>query len=129
MQLFAQIHDPSGERVVGYEGMDAATVTALLTQAGIPFDLIDAATFRNFLAAHQPVPQTAAQLLAFERTQAVNELTVGTQALTKLQRAILLVILDEINVIRGLLVPSQVARTPAQFKSAIQAKINSGAAD
>lgn len=125
-KLYVLIHDPAGDRVASYDGMTQATITTLQS---FPFDFIDQAAYDAFILTHLPIPPTAAQILAAERTQAIGELTSGTQPLTKLQRAILLVILDEINVIRGLLVPSQIARTAVQFRNAVQAKINSGAAD
>ncbi len=73
--------------------------------------------------------QTPAGILAGERASAISELNTGTQPLTKLERAILLVTLDEVNLIRSLLVPAQPPRTITQFKNAVQTKINSGAAD
>lgn len=63
------------------------------------------------------------------RNAAVSNFNSSSDAINKLQRAVVLVILDEINLIRGLLVPSQQPRTIAQLKTAIQNKINSGAAD
>ena len=47
----------------------------------------------------------------------------------KLIRALALVLLDEVNTIRALLVPAQGARTIAQLRTAIQGKINAGTAD
>lgn len=126
MKLFALVHDPTGDRAVSYEGMDQTTVTSLQT---FPFDVIDEETYNAFVLAHVPTPLTPAQILAVERAGAIGELLTGTQPLTKLERAILLVILDEVNVIRALLPGPPAPRTITQFKNAVQAKINAGAAD
>ena len=44
-------------------------------------------------------------------------------------RALLLVMLDEINLIRSKLVPALPPRTPVQLKAAIRAKLDAGQAD
>lgn len=67
-----------------------------------------------------------ADALAKRRAATIALLNGGDQMIS---RAMLLVLLDEINTIRGLLVPSQTARTLAQMKTAITNKINSGVAD
>lgn len=72
---------------------------------------------------------TPSGILSAQRTGAVNELTNDPTANAKFIRAVFLVELDEINLIRSLLVPSQTPRTVAQFKTAVQNKINSGSAD
>lgn len=63
------------------------------------------------------------------RTDAINLLLSDPSSNSKFIRAVLLVILDEINVIRALLPGPPAPRTAAQFKTAIQNKINSGVAD
>jgi hypothetical protein len=128
-KLFVQIHDPAGERAVSYEGMDAATITGLVQQFGFPFDFIEQAAYDAFVEAHKPVPPTPAQIIASFRSAAASELTASSQPLSVLQKAILAVILDEINTIRGLLVPAATPRTVAQFKNAIQNKITGGQGD
>lgn len=82
----------------------------------------------NTIAPADPAPDPALNLAA-ERLGAFANLVNGTDPNNKLMRAILLVILDEINVIRGLLAPSQSARTVVQMKNAIQNKLTSGTAD
>lgn len=72
---------------------------------------------------------TPAGILTKQRADAVTQLNTDPSANAKVIRAVFLVTLDEINVIRGLLVPSQPPRTMAQFRTAVANKINSGAAD
>ena len=62
------------------------------------------------------------------RGTAVNNLGV-TVDVYMLLRALMLVLLDEVNLIRSLLVPAQTARTAAQVRTAITNKINAGNAD
>lgn len=66
---------------------------------------------------------------SLSRNDAVTNLVTGTGADAKLMRAILLVILDEINTIRQLPSLAQASRTVNQLRTAVQNKINSGAAD
>ncbi|GEM_PF-3605118 len=47
----------------------------------------------------------------------------------KLLRAVVLVVMDEINILRAAVVPSLPALTANQIRTAIQNKINTGAAD
>jgi len=129
MQLFAVVHDSAGDRAVTYDGMDQPTVTGLLTQTGFTFDFIDKPTYDAFIVAHQPVPPTPAQILASVHSQAVATAATGLDPLSTLQRAILLVILDQLNAIRALLPIPLGAVTPAQAKAAVVAKINAGVAD
>lgn len=82
----------------------------------------------NVTQAADPLP-TPAQILADLRNSAGTELATDTSGNAKLIRAVFLVELDEINLIRSLLVPAQSARTIQQFKTAVQNKITSGAAD
>lgn len=63
------------------------------------------------------------------RAQALAQFLTSTAPSDKLLRAVLLVILDEVNVIRALPALAQTPRTVNQFKSAVQTKLNSGAAD
>jgi len=72
---------------------------------------------------------TAAAILSDERAAAITELLSDTSPNAKFIRAVLLVILDEINVIRALLPGPPAARTIAQLKTAVQNKINAGTAD
>jgi hypothetical protein len=44
-------------------------------------------------------------------------------------RAFMLVVLDEINIVRARLVPAQAARTKLQLRNAVQSYINDGSAD
>ncbi len=81
----------------------------------------------NTPIAADPAP-TAAQILADMRAGAIVQLG-DPSSQSKFIRAVLLTILDELNTIRALLVPAQAARTPAQMKNAIQAKITGGTAD
>lgn len=128
-KLFALIHDPAGDCGVSYDGMNQQTVMALLVEKGFQFDFIDAPTYAAFIQAHQPVQLTPAQLLASFRSQAIDSLLTDPTGNSKFVRAILLTILDEINVIRALLPGPPAARTILQLKNAVQSKINTGAAD
>lgn len=126
MELFILIHDPNGDRVASYVGMSQATITSLQS---FPFDFIDGVTYSAFLAAHQLISPTPAQILAAQRTSAIDTLLNDPNANSKAFRAILLTLLDQINTIRAALPSPLVAITPAQAKAAVQAKINSGAPD
>lgn len=63
------------------------------------------------------------------RSEAINLLNLDGSASSKFVRAVLLVILDEVNVIRALLPGPPAPRTANQLKTAIQNKLNSGVAD
>lgn len=63
------------------------------------------------------------------RNSALDALVNGQSPDVKLMRSILLVILDEINLIRTNAALNLAARTKNQMVTAIQNKINSGAAD
>lgn len=63
------------------------------------------------------------------RNDAANELNADFSGNAKFIRAVLLVILDEVNTIRTNPALNLTPRTAAQMKTAIQNKINSGAAD
>jgi hypothetical protein len=129
LTIFVIIHDPTGDRAASYDGMNQATVTSLIQQTGFTFDFVDSATYAAFILAHQPVPLTPAQILAAVRAQASTSITGGAESVSELQRAVLLTILDQLNTIRAALPTPLSAITPAQAKTAVQAKINSGAAD
>jgi hypothetical protein len=75
-----------------------------------------------------PLP-TPAAITADARSGAVAQFSSDPSSTAKLTRAILLTIFDEINVIRSLLPGPPAPRTIPQFQAAVQAKINSGAAD
>lgn len=72
---------------------------------------------------------TPAGILAGQRAAAITQLNIDPSGNAKVIRAVFLVTLDEVNLIRSLLVPAQPARTMTQFRTAVQNKINSGAAD
>ncbi len=72
---------------------------------------------------------TPAQVLAKVRTQAGAEVITGLDATSELQRAVLLTILDQLNTIRAALPTPLPPITPTQAKTAVQNKLNSGAAD
>jgi hypothetical protein len=74
------------------------------------------------------VPLTPAQVLA-TTSAIVSGSLVSNDPVNEQFKAFILVLLDEINLIRSLLVPSQGARTAAQLKAAIITKINVGLAD
>ena len=73
--------------------------------------------FDNFI-----VPDTT-----ISRNQAINSLVNGTTDRDKLERAILLTILDQLNVLGSKVGIANI--TPQQAKTAVQNKINSGASD
>lgn len=58
-----------------------------------------------------------------------QQLASDNAAQNKLLRALLMVLLDEINTLRGALPAPLVNRTPAQLRTAIATKLSSGAAD
>lgn len=84
------------------------------------------------LAELQPVMDsdtTPAFILAAQRTDAITQLSTDPSGISKLNRAILLTLLDQLNTIRAALPIPLSAITPAQARAAVQAKINSGVAD
>lgn len=127
--IYVLVHDVTGDSVRSYDGIPQDAITSLLAAQGKTGDFITQSDYLAFVLAHQPAPLTAAQVTDFLRSQALDELNAGIQPPDKVQRAVYLVTLDEINLIRSLLVPAQPARTVTQFKNAVQSKINSGAAD
>src|SRR4029077_16436241 len=72
---------------------------------------------------------TPAFILNSQRTDAIAQFTTDPSGISKLNRAILLTLLDQLNIIRAALPVPLGAITPAQAKTAIQNKLNSGAAD
>ncbi len=151
MKLFALVHDPAGDRVLEHDGMDQATVTALLNEKATPFEFIDEPAYTTFIAANLPVPMTPAARLAGERVGAVTQLATGTAPDAKLIRGILLLAMNEINLLREWIVAFKAAtasattfddlkarvaglsatpsRTAGQLKTAVQSIINAGTAD
>lgn len=127
--IYVLVHSIDGDSVRAYEGQPSSVISTLLTAEGKTGDFITQQQFEDFIVAHTPPPPTPAEILSTQRAQAIDDLNAGAQPATKLQRAVFLVTLDEINVLRSLLVPAQPPRTVTQFKNAVQAKINSGAAD
>lgn len=149
--LFVIIHDPAGDYAAFYDGMSQATVASLITQTGKTFNFVDQPTYEAFVLAHQPAPLTPAELLALQRADAVNYLNKDPQAVSKLQRAILLVIMDELNIlrqrdrdratdvaaalslsdlkVRWALRSTLTDSTATQAKTAVENKLNSGASD
>lgn len=148
--FYAQIHDPSGEKVVSYEGMEQSVVDSLLTEKGIPFDFISETAYNAFILSHLPVPLTPVQLVALFRALAIN-LMDSPDPSQKVLRALLLVLIDELNILRqrdrdrsaDVAAAASLAdlktrwaarsaladRDITQVKPAIQNKINSGLAD
>jgi len=112
-----------------YEGMDESTVTVLRTELGKSTTFVSEAEYLAYLLAHQPVPLTPAEIVALFRAQAIDLVNVDPTPPSKFVRAVLLTILDEINVIRALLPGPPAPRTVTQMKNAIAAKINAGVAD
>lgn len=64
-----------------------------------------------------------------DRSAASTIFMVDTSSSAKVLRATILVLLDEINILRAASVPSLSARTVAQARTAIQAKIDGGTVD
>lgn len=64
-----------------------------------------------------------------DRTSAATIFMTDTSAAGKILRATILVLLDEINILRAASVPSLPARTIAQARTAIQNKIDGGTVD
>lgn len=73
-------------------------------------------------------PPTSAELLARLRAQAKVLIDDRRDEDVRF-RALVLVLLDEINVIRSKLVPALTPRTIAQLKTAVRNKIDAGDAD
>lgn len=130
MKLFVKYVRNAIQTASSYQGLDNATITQLLTDLGATaINFITETEYDAFVLANQPVPLTPAQILTILRSGALDNLNISTDSVSKLQRAILMVILDEINVIRALLPGPPAPRTIGQLKTAIQTKINAGTAD
>jgi len=99
---------------------DGLVAAYLATHPGWTAAEVDQPTFDAAVVVIDPLPL---------RTNAITLLNSDSSSNSKFVRAVLLVILDEINVIRALLPGPPAARTIAQLKTAVQSKINSGAAD
>lgn len=99
---------------------DGLVATYLSARPGWTAQEVDATAFD---AAVVVTDQTGS------RTDAIALLLNSNASDAKFIRAVLLVILDEINVIRALLPGPPASRTVAQMRTAIQSKINSGVAD
>lgn len=80
-------------------------------------------------AGFDSTPMDSASVLASDRASAISSFLSDTSGNAKVLRAVMLVLLDEVNVIRALLSGPPAARTATQFRTAVQNKINSGAAD
>ncbi len=99
---------------------DELVASFLAAHPGWTAQEVDQVTFDATVMVIDPIPS---------RNEAVAALATGVGWDTKLMRAILLVILDEINTIRTLPALAQAPRTVNQMKTAIQNKINAGTAD
>jgi hypothetical protein len=74
------------------------------------------------------VPPSAAQLNEMARATS-KQLVDASDPSDRVRKAVLLVLLDEINALRAAVVPVLPARTRAQLVNAIKNKIDAGAAD
>lgn len=146
MKLFVLIHDPVGDRVTAYDGMDQPTVTGL---QAFPFDFIAESAYNSFIAANTPPPLTPAQLDILFKSAAVNLINAEPTPDGKALRGLLLVLIDEFNILRQrdrdraadvaaaatfaalktawAARPALNDRNSSQIKPAIDAKINAGA--
>lgn len=149
--IFVLVQSPSGDSVRAYEGHSQEAILSLLQSEGKTGEFITQQQYEAAIAASTPPILTPTEILVAERSSATQELNVGTFPATKLQRAVLLVALDEINLLRQrdrdrsidvaaatsladlktrwAARPSLADRTITQFKNAVQTKINSGASD
>ena len=127
--IFVLIHDPLGERVDSYENLTQSQITTLITNQGFTFDFITQQQYLDFLAAHSLIPPTTTQLQLQARVQASSATISGLDGISELQRAVMLTVLDQINILRAGLPTPLSPITVLQVKTAVQNKINSGAAD
>ena len=127
--LFVIRHGGSGDIAIRFDGMTQQQVIDMYSLTGNTVDFVDQATYDSFQLAHQLIPPTTSQMLTAAKAQASQAVITGPDAVSELQRAILLTILDQINTIRAALPTPLSAITPAQAKTAVQNKLNSGAAD
>lgn len=115
----------------------AGIVDRALRTAGIPFDGVsigdegNRATWRVvFSASATPAQRTAAAAIlttvAVDATAQLGEdqavAQIGVDSLGIIEKAIVLALIDQLNVIRAALVPSKPPITPAQALAAIRAK-------
>lgn len=152
LTTFVLVTSPGGEQHVRtYEGQSQATIQNLLTSEGKTGAFITAQQYADFIEAHKPPPLTPEQILADLRLNAIRLLSTDTAPHPKLIRALLLILLDEINVLRQRDVDRSAdvaaattladlktrwaartalnARTATQLRTAIENRINSGDAD
>ena len=145
--IYVLVHGAAPDHVRSYDGQSQAQITTLLAGEGNTGEFITPNEYLTFIVAHTPLPVTVAQL----RSEALEELNAGIQAPDKVQRAVYLVALDEINLLRqrdvarsaDVAASTSLAdlktrwaaraalddRTVTQFKTAVQGKITSGLAD
>jgi hypothetical protein len=90
-----------------------------------PLSAASLATLDSVVAAHVPDPQWAVT----RRRSGAKDLLGAAVADGQLIRAVVLVILDEINVIRTNALLSLVPRTATQVRTAIANKLDAGSAD
>jgi len=131
MKFFVKCQRNAIDNFLVYDGQDQPIVTQLLTDMGatnIQF-ITEAEYIAATTAASISPAQAAADYLAQCRASAITQLLTETGFNAKNIRAVLMVILDEINVIRALLPGPPAPRTITQLKTAITNKINSGASD
>lgn len=148
--IYVLVHSTDGDSVRAYDGQSQATITSLLTDSGKTGDFITRTAYNAFIVAHTPAEPTPAQILSFQRVDALNYLD-SPQGSSKAERGLILVLIDELNVLRGrdrdrtadIAVSSSLAdlktrwaarstladRDITQVKPAIQNKISSGSAD
>lgn len=150
--IFVLVNGPEGESARKYEGQSQATIASLLAGEGKTGQFITQQQYDAFVAANIPVrPSTPAEILAAQREEAIRELTEDAEGRAKFIRAVLLTILDEINLLRqrdrdrsaDVAAATSLAdlktrwaarsalsdRTPAQARTSVTNKINSGASD
>lgn len=128
MTLYAIIHNlATGDRASTYDGMEKYQIIAMLSGANETATFVDQATYMAFLESHKPIPLDQATVTARLREDALSFLQINPGGQFKLQRAILLTILDQINTLR-----TNAGLSAVTVQQAIQAvinKINSGNAD
>jgi hypothetical protein len=106
--------------------MTQAQITTMLAAQGLTCTFITQDAYTAGLIASAPIPPTPAQLLAASQAQAGLALQSGTDSVSVLQQAILIVLLNQINSIRALLPTPLGPITQAQAVSAVVSQINSG---
>lgn len=108
------------KQVMAPDVADAAILTYLANRPGWTATEVSQSAFDTFIT----VPDHQVY-----RAEALNEFAADITGNAKAIRAFMLVMLDEINVIRALLPGPPAPRTIAQLRTAVNAKINSGVAD